>query len=653
MGVIVVGGVANPVPFAPTLVSPANGSYADLSGTPTFEWTFNPGQAGNVQSAWQMLRLVNGGSTVSYWNVSAGAWQSTSVWNSSTATTYTFPTGAWSDGNVYQWAVATQDGNGTGPASGYWTVHAQSAPTVSVLTPSGTVTTADPVVGWTVSTPAGAQQTSYRVVIYNSSQYSAAGFTPGSGPSVYDSGQQGSAFTRQLELSQVPLYLDDGVQFRAYVQVTETGGEASSWSYSAFTTNFAQPKTPSITVAATTDGVTGCPLVEVSVQAADNLFSSADAISATGSGTGTWVAGTGTTLGSGTAPGNTFGISLTAATAGNLTASTATAVAGYAITEGVEYTGLVSLRAATTGRSVYAALEWYDASGTLLSTSTGTVTTDVTTAWEQISVTATAPSNAAYVTLLVTVEAAALNEVHWLQTAGLFLGNDTTWGPGGFVGLQELIILRSDGLYFRGASIANPASISSTTQQLVFGDTSPYGDYEAVPTLVYTYTAQLLVNYGNNQSVVSELGTSNDVTIDSTNWWTLNPVTPESAINAQFIKFAPVQTEQSTAQVATGATVLTMVADTMLQSDFTGTTEIFSDAVYDAFEALLSSQVTVFISSPWGNSKSGYFRVGPQTGGLSTGVGNQVKNTDLKPSVRGAGHYTVQVNCIRQYRPAV
>ena len=657
MGVIVVGGVPNPPPAAPVLLTPPNGTYADLSGTPTFSWQYVPGKPGNTQSQFYFLRLVSGGSQAYYWNGGNSTWQTTSYPNPGITTTsnpvfsYTFPSGAWSDGTSYQWAVVSIDINGTGAQSGYFTVNAQAAPVVRVTAPSGIITTATPVVTWSVSTPSGAQQTSYRVIIYNQSQYSASGFTPGTSTGVYDSGQQGSTFVNSLALESVGVYLDDGTQYRAYVQVTEIGGEYSTWAYAAFTTYYAQPKPPTITVGTGNEPTTGYPWIETNTVCHDNLLSTADAIDpARGTSVGSWVAGSNTTLGSGNAPlVNTFGLSMTASAAGNISANTATGTAGYAITAGTQYTGIASLIAATTGRSCTVGLAWYNSSGTLLSTSTGSVISDTTTGLTQASVTATAPTGATYATVVVTVESAAASEVHWFQSAGIFPGTDTTWGPGGFVGLQEVVLLRSDGLYVRGASTANPAAVPASTQQVTVPDPEPF------PFVTFTYTAQVLVVLGPNQTALSPAVVSGAVTLSTTEWWQCIPSNVAgTAVNAQFVHWQPVQTEQSTAQPATGSQVLIMVANTMLHQDFTATAETFTDAVYLAFNALLRSQQTIFIQSPFGENDSGWFRVGPQTGGLSTGVGNQAKQTTLKQgSVAGTSYRSVAVTAIAQNRPAV
>jgi hypothetical protein len=221
------------------------------------------------------------------------------------------------------------------------------------------------------------------------------------------------------------------------------------------------------------------------------------------------------------------------------------------------------------------------------------------------------------------------------------------WTPGGFVGLQTVSILRSDGLYVRGASQLNPATPNALTQAITIVDA------EAIPGDPYTYTAVMTVPLGNSSLTSLTSGPTASQTIMSTSWWEVDPTDLTTAINAQPTDWSPVNTEQSTAHMVTGTQVLNMVADTMLHQDFSGTFEIFNDAVYVAFQVLLKSQKTVYISSPWGDTDSGYFRVGPQSGGLSTGMGNKTKNTKLLPSTYGAGHRTVQITAVAQLRPGV
>jgi len=150
MQVIAVGLVVPTRPYAPTLVAPTNGVYADLSGTPQFVWQYNPGTANQTQTYWQFVITANGGNYL-YWSTSASAFQSSAVWNPVSASgvthsgnqwTYQFPSGAFSNNITYQWAVASGDGTGYGPLSTFNTVNAQAVPVVTVSAPSGTVVTA-------------------------------------------------------------------------------------------------------------------------------------------------------------------------------------------------------------------------------------------------------------------------------------------------------------------------------------------------------------------------------------------------------------------------------------------------------------------------------------------------------------------------------
>jgi hypothetical protein len=355
MPVLVVAGLVNPVSLAPTLLTPANGTYLDLSNQPTFTWQYNPGQTGLTQSGWAFLRITNGGSIAQFWNVSTGTWQSTPVYNSGSTGSYTFPTGAistnanmsstlaasitnltvlstagfvagtslavvtsvgvatyivssvtsstvavvrfvsqtggtghvttgaitgtnspWQDGNIYQWSIQTKDSNGVGAIAGYFTINAQVAPSVTVTAPTGSIATADPLITWTLTLAPGAQQTSYRVIIYNIT----AGGTPTApsginttdgSASVYDSGQLGGSYVFSLDLSAIPIYLKSGISWRAYVAVTETGGQWSGWSHSAFTTSYTPPTTPTITATQTTD-TSGCPIISLLVTGANTPY---------------------------------------------------------------------------------------------------------------------------------------------------------------------------------------------------------------------------------------------------------------------------------------------------------------------------------------------------------------------------------------------
>jgi|GEM_PF-2951123 len=71
---LVVGGIPNAVPYAPTLVSPANAATIDLSTPPTFQFVFSTGVPGQTMSGWAFRRKLSTSSTYQYWNAATGSW---------------------------------------------------------------------------------------------------------------------------------------------------------------------------------------------------------------------------------------------------------------------------------------------------------------------------------------------------------------------------------------------------------------------------------------------------------------------------------------------------------------------------------------------------------------------------------------------------
>ena len=175
-------------------------------------------------------------------------------------------------------------------------------------------------------------------------------------------------------------------------------------------------------------------------------------------------------------------------------------------------------------------------------------------------------------------------------------------------------------------------------------------DYEIVPSVSYSYSA--VVNSPSN-SITSTAGTSGSVSIATTQWWELDPTNYPSAINAQPLSWNPLQVEQSTANVVLGQSVMSVISSTLLHQDFNATMVMFTPAIYTGFQALLTSQSTIFISSPFGANDSGYFRIGPQSGGMSSGSGNTTKNTTLNASTVAGPYREVAITAIAAARPTV
>lgn len=639
----------SPVPPNPTLVSPANASAFDVSSGVSFEATYNAAGPDSMNA--YAMRVKTSGAAYQYWNAGTNALQSSIVWNSDSVVagqnfTVSLPAAALSDGNVYNWSMACQDGvsGGQGPFAVDYTFTGQVNPSVTVSAPTGSVGgTTQPTVQWTSTTAPGTVQQTYSIVV-ESGTY---GTTPGSGTQVWASGM----VTSGLGSAQIGVPLLTGTSYRAFVQITQTGGQVSTWGFTTFTISVDTPAKPTITAAPSTSSDTGCPVIAIQVQALDNYLSAADSSFESGIGT---AVGTACSVAQSTAQAldGTHSLAMTNTSAGTMSVK----LGPYAASPGEAFKAFAAFRAAATARTCTVGLQWQGASGNPVSTGTA----DSTSAWTQATpgsappaglvVSGTAPAGTTGVYVILTVAAAALSEVHYADCVFVGPSAATVWGLGGFVGLTSVVITRSDNVYVRWASPTNPLPVPSA------GQLAEVYDYEAVPGVQYTYTA-----YVQQASVPLQSApvTSSAVTqVATAGWWELNPLagtatTNPSAVNAQMVTWTPVQTEQATANQVIGQPHMNIVANAMMNQDFAGEVETFSDAVYSAFNALLTGQATVFISSPWGAIDSGYFRIGPESGGMSSGMGTKTKNTQLMPSVLGSGHRTTQITAVSQARPSV
>lgn len=659
--------VSTGTPLAPTLTSPANGSYTDLAanGGP-FQWAYNTGGATGGETGYH-FRIKASGGAYQYWNASTNSLQSTDVANTSTSTSLTLPTNVLNDSTTYNWSVASVDSQGTGPYAADFTVTGQGSPAVTVSAPTGTVaTTQMPKVVWSTS---GGTQATYRVVTYNSTQYTATGFSPGAGPSVDDSGTVNSS-AAQYTLTST---LTNNTSYRSYVIVTLTpGGQASSWAFTAYTISLNSPAQPTIAATTDTDPNTGCPRIDLAIQCFDNYLTANQAALVNGNTVG-WTAGTGTTLSavSTPAPPAVEGpYALQLAGTGTLSAQTGTGTGAVPVQGNQALTAFASFQSASTARACTVGISWYTSGGTLISTSTGTSVNDTSGVWTQASVNATSPSTAAYAAVVVSVAAAAEN--HTVAEIELAPQGVTTWTRGGLVGSTNVVVQRSDGSYVRGASPANPFPVPTTaatgnffvlnqstlnssavlafTSVVSFQSLTLY-DYEATPYTSYTYTAYVVASVGGNQ-LQSSGGPSNALQLATTQWWELDPTNVGSAVPGQVTQWSTMQNEQSAAHLVMGQATPNVIANAMGAIDAQMTFRVNTPAVWQSLSALLTSQKTVFVSSSMGWSF--YGRIGPASGGMSTGMGNKVYTAALQSGSTASGPVQdVSVTFVGQPRPAV
>ena len=474
-------------PSAPTLTAPAAGATLDVSAGVSLSATYNSTD-GAAQNAYALRIKTSGAGSYQYWNAGSGTLQSTIVWNTiSTAPgaswTVSLPSAAVANGNTYNWSMASQEAqsNLQGVFASDQTFIAQAPPSVVVTGPSGTFSGTAAAAAWTTTPGSPASQTAYRVVLYTAVQYSISGFTPGTSPSTWDSG----TVTSSAQSAAIGATLANGMSYRVYVQVTETGGETSSWQYSAFTVSFDSPATPKITATAGTDSA-GCPTVTLVVTGMDNLLSADDA-SFEGS-VGTWVAVTNASVARSAnwAVDGSYSLGVTATAAGNASAQNG----AVAIVAGGIYTGWAVVRAAATARSVQLQVVWLDGTGTPVGTAASVTVTDSTGANTVLSVTGTAPVGATQARLLATVTAAVASEVHYLDECGLLPGTATAWTRGGLVGATTAQVTYPDP--DTGAAVpvravgASGVSLPGPGQQVTVVDT------EVIPGVARTYSATVV-----------------------------------------------------------------------------------------------------------------------------------------------------------------
>jgi len=126
--------------------------------------------------------------------------------------------------------------------------------------------------------------------------------------------------------------------------------------------------------------------------------------------------------------------------AGSMSVKTGTGTAGAAVTVGKTYTAMAGFSAASLGRATRVDISWYNGAA-LLSTSTGTASTDSAGIWTKATCIAAAPANATNATIVCNVlSAAGAAEVHYVDRVALFTGDahgtaSTGWAPGGRGGL--------------------------------------------------------------------------------------------------------------------------------------------------------------------------------------------------------------------------
>lgn len=153
-----------------------------------------------------------------------------------------------------------------------------AAPTVSSVTPTGSLTVQQPTIGWAYTDPDGDAQERWQVKVFTGAQAGAAGFNAATSVGVADSG---TAYYSAPSTTSwiVPTALSPGV-YRVFVRAADAGsnGRYSTWAEATFTVVGDPPAPPAmLSVIANPD----MGRTEITVRQTDNLLNQ---MTATGSG---------------------------------------------------------------------------------------------------------------------------------------------------------------------------------------------------------------------------------------------------------------------------------------------------------------------------------------------------------------------------------
>jgi hypothetical protein len=351
----------------------------------------------------------------SYYSTSAGAFQSTIVWNAVNiapgASAQFGPVDSLTNQGATNWSMADQESlaNMQGPFATDFTVNLQLAPQLTINFPTGTEAgTNSPTLEY-VATPAnGASVIGGQFLVYPIATTQASGFAitiPGTIPSGAVSNVTFSGNPQTVEM-QSGVVLTQGQTYVCYAAVQETGPEWSPTVSSTFTINLDQPAAPSVAVSQVKTPA-GSSTASIVVTGNDNLLSATDA--SFESSIGTWFA-----VNADLAQGQT-GVTdgaYSLAIQGIATGAASAQSTGYDVVPGNTYSVMGVWTAASGASDATLNLVWLDSSGSSISQDSS-LTLAPSSSGIQFYASGVAPSNAVsarpqlYVNDILTAQLAA------------------------------------------------------------------------------------------------------------------------------------------------------------------------------------------------------------------------------------------------------
>lgn len=282
----------------------------------------------------------------------------------------------------------------------YLDVEYNYTPTATGTSPNTTVNTSRPTFGWSYSDTDADPQIAYRVRVFSSVQYTAAGFDPNTTTPYADSGVVNSAGTTWTCNAD----LQNGLAYRAFIAVID--GISNTWStitsagpYASAT--FISDPTAGPDISATSVDQTN-KRVSLTLQDRQNLMvgEEGDFEASIGS----WVSDNNAILvQSGTyAYSGTKSLRMTANVDSTGSYTSAKSSNTLALNPGGTYSAAASIfKPSGTARKVKIAIYWYNSSNVFLTSSDGIDVTQVVNSWTPVFVKATAPANTSYGKIVV------------------------------------------------------------------------------------------------------------------------------------------------------------------------------------------------------------------------------------------------------------
>lgn len=233
------------------------------------------------------------------------------------------------------------------------------------------------------------------------------------------------------------------------------------------------------------------------------------------SGTTGWTAGTNTDIVRSTAQYKSDGgsLMLDPVAAGNTMAHTTTGTGGVPVWSGWEYTASAYFRASAANRDVRVNILWYDADGTLLSTSTGTSVRDSTANFDtRATVTADAPDDATFAAVQVqALDTSGQGDNHYVDWIQFAPGAVSVWNRGGATA-GTLTIERSHGGVW--VTVRDALDVDLLTNTTGWDSVT---DYECYRSGTLTYRATLTVTY--DLGIVTTRETDTVAASSDGLWW--------------------------------------------------------------------------------------------------------------------------------------